>query len=108
MPCRADPKLFAAHRALARALERMQPLQRKRCISELARALAGNDRKTIGAMVKLLGPADIARAHREARELDRKADATSIVQGAAKLIGALRRIGNMMVWPMIAIITRLK
>lgn len=108
MPRSADRQLFAAHRALARALERMAPLHRKKCVSALARALVDNDRKTIGAMVRLLGPADIARAHREARDLDRQDYAASIVRGAASLIGLLRRIGVFMLTPLTAVIDRLK
>jgi hypothetical protein len=73
----ANPRTFAAYRALARALARLAPFYRDRAIAALAKALADGRSSTASELRPLLSDEELARACAMAVRIQRARDATA-------------------------------
>jgi hypothetical protein len=69
--------VFAAHRALARALAKLAPFIRQQAIEDAARALADGRSRTLSELRPILSDRDFARACAKAVQIRHARDATA-------------------------------
>lgn len=88
-----------ARLALARALERLAPFYRERMVLALARALAGDGKKTGLEYLDILDAGEIERAHRLAAARRARRDAALFERRLARRIAAVKTLLRRLLGP---------
>lgn len=106
MPRTADRTLFAAHRALARALARLAPIYRQRLVAVVGRALADDMSSGALELIGMLDAAELSQAHRLAIAAREQREAALIERQLARWFVAVKAFSRRLTSPVWRRLTR--